>query len=206
MLKGVECMKFLKILLILAIIIIVFFLFTGNNNEQKEEQKSMDQEKKEAEVQVTLPAFFFEEERLLDDAFMEAEKNNVEDVTQNQDGSVTFAMTTEQHKNLLKDLEKDLKEKIDKIKQSESTPSIKDIYHNERFSEFTMIVDEEKYKEGFDGFATLSLGTAGMYYQMFSGEDINDSEVTIKLENESTGEVFDKMIYPDALNGSEIKK
>lgn len=206
MLKGVECMKFLKILLILAIIIIVFFLFTGNNNEQKEEQKSMDQEKKEAEVQVTLPAIFFEEERLLDDAFMEAEKNNVEDVTQNQNGSVTFAMTTEQHKNLLKDLEKDLKEKIDKIKQSESTPSIKDIYHNERFSEFTMIVDEEKYKEGFDGFATLSLGTAGMYYQMFSGEDINDSEVTIKLENEGTGEVFDKMIYPDALNGSEIKK
>ncbi|MYL60045.1 hypothetical protein GLW20_21250 [Virgibacillus halodenitrificans] len=199
-------MKFLKILLILAIIIIVFFLFTGNNNEQKEEQKSMDQEKKEAEVQVTLPAIFFEEERLLDDAFMEAEKNNVEDVTQNQNGSVTFAMTTEQHKNLLKDLEKDLKEKIDKIKQSESTPSIKDIYHNERFSEFTMIVDEEKYKEGFDGFATLSLGTAGMYYQMFSGEDINDSEVTIKLENEGTGEVFDKMIYPDALNGSEIKK
>ncbi|AIF42819.1 hypothetical protein [Virgibacillus sp. SK37] len=199
-------MKLLKVLLIILIIIIVFFLFTGKEDGKNEGQKSMDQVEEKAEVEVTLPAFFFEEERLLDDAFMEAEKNNVENVKQNKDGSVTFAMTSEQHRNLLKDLKKDLKEKIDKIIQSESTPSVKEIHHNERFSEFTIIVDEEKYKEGFDGFATLSLGTAGMYYQMFSGEDMDDSEVTIKLENVDTGEVFDKMVYPDALNGSEIKK
>lgn len=59
------------------------------------------------------------------------------------------------------------------------------------------------YENSFDGFAVLGLGFSGMYYQLFNGIDSDHLKVTIFVKDGATGEVFDEIVYPDALEDKE---
>lgn len=50
-----------------------------------------------------------------------------------------------------------------------------------------------------DGFAALRLGVAAMMYQLFDGADPEEYDVTIKVQDEESGEVFNEINYPEAL-------
>ena len=49
----------------------------------------------------------------------------------------------------------------------------------------------------------MGLGMSGMLYQLFNGVDPDDYKVKINLKDEVTDEVFDSVIYPDALEEVE---
>ncbi|MDP4549924.1 hypothetical protein Q9251_03410 [Alkalihalobacillus macyae] len=68
------------------------------------------------------------------------------------------------------------------------------------FSKFTVIVDKESYENSMDGFATITLGMSGMIYQIYDGADPEKYSVTISMKDEASGEVFDEIVYPDALD------
>ncbi|MBB5175046.1 hypothetical protein [Texcoconibacillus texcoconensis] len=151
----------------------------------------------EENVEITIPASFFEEEELDPDELIdEALDEGVEDVIENEDGSMTYVMTPEMHQELMAELEEASNETMETIKNDEQMVSIVDITANEDYSEFTMIVDQEAFENSFDGFAVLALGMSGMYYQLFSGVDEEDFQVTINIEDEETGEVFDTIEFP----------
>jgi hypothetical protein len=78
--------------------------------------------------------------------------------------------------------------------------SIHDVKPNKSFSEFTLSVDQEGFENSLDGFATLGLGTQGLFYQLFNGVDPDDYEVIIHVEN---GEVIHTVNYPEALENME---
>jgi len=169
---------------------------TGTENgDENNEQIAVD--KGLLNVEITLPATFFEDEEDLNSTMADAEKEGIE-VTKNNDGSLTYKMSKKKHKEMLAEMETELADTIDEMKNGEDYPSIQDITYNDSFSEFTMIVDKESYDNSFDAFATFGLGFSGMYYQLFSGVDPENYEVKIRVEDAATKETIDEVIYPDA--------
>jgi hypothetical protein len=149
-------------------------------------------------VNITLPASMFKDQNI-DEVITKAKEGGVGEVIKNADGSLTYKMSKAKHKEMLKTMETDLIKSIDELKTKGDYASIKDIEHNKSFSEFTLSVDKEKYQGSFDGFAVIILGITGMYYQLFSGASMEDYKVTVFVSNVDTGEVFDTIVYPDAL-------
>lgn len=162
-----------------------------------EENETVEVDKGILNVEITLPASFFEGEDL-DQVMADAKADGVSEVIANEDGSLTYKMSKSKHKKMMAELKTSLAEGIEEIKNDEEFVSIKDITHNNTFSEFTLLVDQEMYENSFDGFITIGFAMSGMYYQLFSGIDSDDYKVTVVIQDETSGEVFDTIVYPDA--------
>ncbi|MEA1855560.1 hypothetical protein MKX67_02610 [Cytobacillus sp. FSL W7-1323] len=197
-------MKKLSCLLVLLVIFLV-----ACSNESAEGEKSTDQKQEEKEgavnvdkgllnVELTLPASFFEGEDI-DTVIAEAKKEGVSEVTKNEDGSLTYKMPKSEHKKMMTEMGTSITDSIEEMKSSEDYVSIKDVTHNKSFTEFTLLVDKESYENSMDGFAIFGLGLQGSMYQMFNGANPEDYKVTVSVKDEVTEEVFDEVIYPDAL-------
>lgn len=109
-------------------------------------------------------------------------------------------MSKSAHRTMLQEMEDGIIESMEDYKNGEDFPSIKDISTNRSYTEFTMVVDREAFENSLDGFAALGLGFSSLYYQLFSGADPDTFQTTINFEDEETGEIFDTVVYPDALN------
>lgn len=184
----------------------------GNESEksQEDDQKSDEAEASSADnesvkvdkgllnVEVTFPASFFEDE---DYSHVEdqAKADGVGEVIKNDDGSVTFKMSKATHQELLTEAEEGINEFIEELKTNAEFESIEDVTANSTYSEFSLVVNQETFENSLDRFAALGLGIQGLYYQLFDGVNPDDYEVTISLESTDTGEVFDTIVFPEAL-------
>ena len=168
------------------------------NSEGKKDEGKVEVEKGLLNVEVTLPASMFEGKNI-DDIKASAKENGIKKVTQNEDGSITYKMSKSVHREMMKEIATSLKETVEETKTSGDYASIKDITYNDSFSEFTMIVDKEAYENSMDGFAAMTLGMSGMFYQLYDGADPDEYSVTIHIEDKATGEKFGEVVYPDAL-------
>ncbi|MCS0789907.1 hypothetical protein NX021_17355 [Cytobacillus firmus] len=161
------------------------------------ENESVKVDKGLLNVEVTLPASMFEGEDM-DSSIAEAEKEGIK-VTRNDDGSATYKMSKGKHKEMMKEMETELQKTIADTKNGEDYPSVKEVSYNKDYSEFTLEVEREAYENSFDGFAVFGLGLSGMFYQLFNGVDPEEYEVKILVKDAATGEVFDEISYPDAM-------
>lgn len=204
--EGVTYMK--KLIILLILLMTVLTACFSNKEEGLKETESVSKEKDVSEqigvdkgllnVEITLPATMFEGEDI-DSVIADAEKDGIE-VKQNEDGSITYRMSKSKHKEMLAEMEADLINTIEEVKNDEEYISIQDISYNKSFSEFTLEVDKSVYENSFDFFATFGLSFAGMYYQLFNGVDPDDYKVKINVKDVETQEVFDEVVYPEDLN------
>lgn len=135
----------------------------------------------------------------IDDVIAKAKEEGVGEATINDDGSVTYKMSKSVHNKIMKEMEDGVLDYVKEIKESGDYVSIKDVTHNKSFSEFTLAVDQELYENSFDGFVSMGIGMMAMYYQLFDGVDPDNYKVTISIKNADTGDIFNTIIYPDAL-------
>jgi len=170
--------------------------------EEKADNSGIEVDKGLLHIELTFPKEYFEEDEL--DALRDEmhEEQNA-DVKQNEDGSLTVKMSKKDHKSMLHEMKESLEESMKEIVEDEEFSSINDISFNNDFSKFKIIVDEAGYQQSWDGFATLTVGFAGMYYQAFAGKDVEKEKVIIELVNAETNDVFDEIIYPDVLDDIE---
>jgi hypothetical protein len=172
------------------------------DNQSKEKEKSKNEavqvDKGLLNVTLTLPASMFEGQNV-DQVIADAQKEGIK-ATKNADGSVTYKMSKAKHKEMIQEMKKGVIESVNEIKSGKDYTSIKDITYNDDFSVFTLIVDKSAYENSMDGFAVLGLGMSGMMYQLFNGVKSEDYKVTIQVKDETTEEIFDQVVYPDALN------
>ncbi|MGG3891757.1 hypothetical protein [Metabacillus fastidiosus] len=194
--------------ILFALLLMIFSACSNNTNEdeksgKQEKEETVDVKKGLLNVEITLPASMFEDQDI-DTVIADAKKEGVTEVTKNEDGSLTYKMTKAKHKEMMQELEKSILETIEETKNSKDYVSIKDITHNDSFSEFTLVVDKAKYENSMDGFAALGLGMSGMMYQIYNGSD-PDTKVKIFIKDEATQEVFDETVYPDALEQEETE-
>jgi hypothetical protein len=162
------------------------------------EEQAIEVDKGIFSVEITLPASLFEGEDI-GEVVAKAKEDGVSDVTVNNDGSITYRMSKSKHNELMREMRDELLEHIEEVKNSKDYESINDITYNKTFSEFTLIVDREKFENSFDGLVALGIGMLALYYQLFNGVAPDDYKVTIFFKNANTGEVFNSVVYPDAL-------
>jgi len=170
----------------------------AKEEQGQEEEKPIEVDKGLMNVEVTLPASLFQGEEL-DRVIAEAKAAGIGEVSKNSDGSITYTMSKAKHEEMMMQMEKDLIRSIEEMKDNADLVSVQDITHNQSFSEFTLVVDKEAYKKGFDGFAVLGLGISGMFYGILNGVDPDENKITIFVVDEATQEVFEEMVYPDDL-------
>lgn len=153
-------------------------------------------------VEVTIPATFLEGEDL-DTVVAEAKEEGIKDVTKNADGSVTYKMTKAKHKEMMEEMRVNVTQYVDELISDENFASIQDIEYNKDFSEFTMTVDKAAFENSFDAFATLGLAMSGMFYQLYDGVKSDKLNVKLDLKDQATGEIFESIEYPEALENME---
>lgn len=189
-----------KVGLVFFVLMLVFLVACSSANEKGSKGETGEKvavDKGIINVEVTLPASFFEDEDI-DEAIVSAKENGVTDVTKNSDGSLTYKMPKSKHKEMMADMADNLISYADELKLDEDFQSIQDIKYNKSFSKFTLIVDKEAFENSFDGFAALGLAMSGMYYQVFDGAEPDKVKVSIDYKDHATDEVFESAIYPDA--------
>ncbi|QUW22904.1 hypothetical protein JSQ81_04825 [Sporosarcina sp. Marseille-Q4063] len=187
--------------ILVSALMLVFLVACSSDSEKDSKDESGEKvavDKGIVNVEVTLPASFFEGEDI-DKAIENAKNEGVTDVTKNSDGSLTYKMPKSKHKEMMADMADNLISYADELKIDEDFQSIQDVKYNKSFSKFTLIVDKEAFENSFDGFAALGLAMSGMYYQVFDGAEPNKVKVEVDYKDHATGEVFDSVIYPDAL-------
>lgn len=200
-------MKKMKLLFLSLLSFSLIACSSNDNDSKKERQNSVEVDKGLLTVEVTIPASFYEGENVnVEEIITEAEKDGVKKVTKNEDGSLTYKMSKSQHKKMLKDMESEIQQTIKEIESNEDFTSIDSIKSNQSYDEFTLSVNQSEYENSMDGFATLGLAMQSMFYQLFSGVDEEDYQVTIHLMNKDTSKVFDTVVYPDALEALEKNK
>ncbi|MED3662948.1 hypothetical protein P4476_13865 [Ureibacillus terrenus] len=198
-----------------AVLLIFIALLTAcNSNEESKANGDQQQEKaSESEginvdkgllnVEVTLPASFFEGEDI-DAAIAEAKEKGIE-VTKNENGSVTYKMSKAEHKEMMTEMENNMLETIEDLKNGEDFASIKDVQYNKKFTKFTVLVDKNAFENSFDAFAVFGLGVSGALYQLFNGADPEDYNVNIVVKDEATQEIISEANFPKDLENLDTE-
>lgn len=191
-------MKKFKILFLLLLSVALVACSSDDEAKKETETENVAVDKGLLNVELTLPASFFEGQDM-DEVIAEAEENGAKEVTKNEDGSLTYKMSKSEHKKMMDEMEKEMITFIDEMETSEDYPSIQKVEYNKSFTEYTVVVDQEAFESGFDGFGLLGLAIQSMYYQVFDGVKEEDYQTTVHMKNAETSEVFDTIVYPDAL-------
>ncbi|MEK3727983.1 hypothetical protein [Lysinibacillus sp. FSL W8-0953] len=200
----------MKKLLILLLGILLVACSQGDESGKKKEgadkasEETLKVDKGLLNVEVTIPATLYKGQDI-DSIISEAKNSGIKEVIKNDDGSLTYKMSKSEHKKMMKELKERIVKSVEELKTSEDFASINDVAYNKSFSEFTLTVNKEKFEGSFDALASFGLALAGMYYQLFNGADVEHYKVTVYIKDESNGEVFDTMVYPDELNENNDK-
>src|SRR5690625_458108 len=100
-------------------------LASENQVIEKEDPES-EEVKADSQIEITLPADFFETEEDLD-ALIEAEKDSgLGEVEKNADGSITYTMNHAEQQEMLDNIRENTTETIKDVINSEEFPSIQD--------------------------------------------------------------------------------
>ena len=168
----------------------------SSSSEEKEE--SIEVDKNVTGVSVTIPKTFFEiQNQDFDRIKAEAKDKGINEVIDNG-STVTYKMSKSKHKELMKEMEKQMTAAIEEIKNEDNYSSIQDIQATDSYSEFMLSVDREEYENSLDGFAVMGLGVTGMLYQLFDGAGPEEYDVTVNVVDAAKEEVFDTIKYPEA--------
>ncbi|MBS4214846.1 hypothetical protein [Neobacillus rhizophilus] len=193
---------------ITSLFLAAMLLFLVSCSAEKTDKQPKETEKPNSEavnvdkgllsVTITLPASMFEDQNV-DEVVANAQKEGIT-ATKNEDGSVTYKMSKSKHKEMMQEMKTTVIQTVNDAKSGKDFQSIKDITYKDDFSEFTLIVDKAAYENSFDGFAALGLGMSGMMYELFNGVKPEEYKVTINIKDQATQNVFDQIVYPDALD------
>lgn len=193
-----------KIILSLAVSALLFVGACAKSEEGKEQAhpiETRDAKTERQAVKVTIPMMFFEGEDI-DEAIEEAKGKGVKKVTKNEDGSITYQMSKRKQQEMLTEMTKMMTAQLRELEEGEDFHSIEKISYNKRFDSFTVEVQRDAFENSLDGFGLLAIGFSGMYYQLFDGKAEEAINVQIDLVDVETGELFDSIHYPEALEQS----
>lgn len=171
-------------------------------SEEADETQGVSVKKNLLSVDVTIPAALLEEADLAETK-ADMEEDGAKDIQENEDGSLSFKMSKSDHKEMMQDMQSGIEEMIEDLSGGEDFPSIESVNAKPPYSSFNVTVDREAYENSLDGFANLTLAISGMYYQVLNGAEGETTTVTIHLKDADTGEEYDSIVYPDALEESE---
>ena len=154
-------------------------------------------------VEITVPATFLEgatEESIK----ATAEESGFTDCVVHENGSVTYKMTKEKHKEVMLEVKTSLESTIeDFISGDNAVPSFLKVEYPDDFSRFDVYVDPTLYSD-WEGFYVMMFYFLGEYYQIFEGRDFDDVYVLVNYINNDTNEVIYSGSFPESDVNTEI--
>lgn len=133
----------------------------------------------------------------VDDIITKAKEDGIDDVTKNNDGSITYKMSEAKHAEMLEDMKTDVAELVDQVLNGESYRDVKNIEYNDNLSEFTLTVNQEGFALYGQESLVPRLAIQGILYQIYNRTGIDELEVKVNKVDEETGEVFGTTVYPE---------
>lgn len=172
---------------------------TDAENEEAKEAKEAGAEGIEVEnqaftVEMTLPASFYQKNDpqplTQEDVDQIAQNSFYKSGILNEDGSVTYKMSRSRNMKLLLSFRASVDAQIeDMLHGEDSRKTFTDITYNKEMSEFTIMVDPEKYSV-FDALSALLFYVQGAYYQRFSLVPEEQIDVQVEFVNKDTQEII----------------
>jgi len=139
----------------------------------------------------------------IDEVIREAKGNGIKNVVVNRDGSLTYTMSKATHNRITNELKEGFIESLEDMKSGNDFKSIHDVKYDGKLTKFTLTVDKEAFENSFDGFAIFGIGLMSMYYQVYSGVDVDKWSATIEIKDRYSGKVFRTTNYPGDLEGDD---
>lgn len=170
---------------------------TSGSTTEATTNQGVETDEKLLTVEIKLPSSLFEGEDMATfDTDEYVKEQGLLSAKVNDDGSLTVTMTKGRHQELLKEMAGTLYTTFAELSNSEDTPYIKEITHNEDFTSVTMKVDRAAYENAFD-LTPFIISVSVAMYQAFTETEFY---VEISIVDAASGETIDTIVYPDALN------
>ena len=144
-------------------------------SEETEEQSAVEVDAGLFNVTLTIPADFAGEITQEDLDETVAEKG-YKSATLNDDGSVTYVMTKAQHKEMMKEIEKNLDDALEEMTTSGDYPTFVSIEHNKDFTDFTVTLSNDELGMA-ESLSMMALYLYGGMYNAFNGTTVDNIHV-----------------------------
>ncbi|MGM0653401.1 MAG: SH3 domain-containing protein, partial [Bacillota bacterium] len=151
----------------------------------------------EEKVVIRLPENLFPGQDFEEISARAIEEQNVEEVTQDEDGDLIYTMSYEVRDNLLAEAKRDLENKLAAINDQGQHSEVIRISYDSNYKDFYLVADENQQNRALVTAADLFI--LAVYYQYISTEDLV-REVSILIEDNETGEIMEQLEYPGDLN------
>jgi len=151
--------------------------------------------------QVVIPQTFFSEAEL-EEIMAELEVDDEAEVTINEDGDLVYEMPKDEYDDMMEELAEGIDEMIEDVLSDETITAVQSIEVNSDYDTYEITVDRVVFEESLQGMFILGLGISGLIYQTFDNTT-DEQSVTFNYIDEATGEVYDTVVYPDALEEME---
>lgn len=168
---------------------------TDETDEPEADASTADGEQALADITITIPAnlAMYNMESL----FEGYDASGIKSVQHNEDGSVTYVFSGDKYKDIIASAREQTLESIEKAFPSERYPSVKSCQVSDDVTKATMIVDWEAFNNSSDTFS-LYIPLASLWvYQICSGVDSADVQLSIDIQDETSGEIMDSYRYPE---------
>ena len=141
-------------------------------------------------VTLTIPAEYAEDITQAELEDLENTDKGVKSATLNEDGSVTYVMTKQKHKELMEEITKTIDKALEEMIGSESTPNITGVEASQDYSEFVITTKNTEIDLN-ESFSTMVLYFYSAMYDVWNGTSKDSTHIVFK--NEETGDI----IYED---------
>ncbi len=159
------------------------------------EQQQIQVEEELFDVVITLPADFVGETTQDE---LDADMNDhFHSATLNDNGSVTYAMSKRQHKELMAEIEKSIDEELTMLMEGEDLSSFTNIDHNKDFTTFTVTTTSTELNLP-EALSVMNFYMYGGLYNVFAGN--TPDNIHVDFVNSETGEIIESADSSDMGN------
>lgn len=164
---------------------------SSDNTTEVEQVKTEKSDEDLSDIEITMPAEFL---RNLSEEEIAAtfEEKEIDDISENNDGSYTFKIPEEEHKLKLKEMKADIDSDVEEIIESIDIESIEEVSMNDNATELLVTVDRNLYKGDMDGLVLMDFSLHAISYQMLNGVTEEECDFAVVMIDSDRGEEFER--------------
>jgi len=167
---------------------------TGDNGRQTTNNRSdEDDPALEGDTEITVPAVMLQGEAS-EELTEEDKAKGYRSAVVNEDGSVTYVISKRDQKKLMDNAYREAVKNFKEM-ETETYASVQEVSYNQSLSNVTLVVDSEAFQGGMDSYSTESLLLLCATYQMYSGLEPFEIDVSIQIQDAASGAVVDTLEY-----------
>jgi hypothetical protein len=165
------------------------------SESQSETSEAVEVDEGMSDVEITLPAVFFEQTTDAEIAAA-AEREGYSSFTINPDGSVTYLIPKDDLAEDIAQLKEGLNETIQELLNNK--PDVfQSVSFNDELTEFEVVVDREAFEADFEAqFISFTLSIASGLFQIYSGIAESEQKGRVDFIDEADGKVFESSPWP----------